>query len=213
MTKEFIDRAINKAINGQSGIEEDILKIRGFSTPTLRAIYHAICDTGEPVTYLEAGLLFGASFCATFNKNVTAIGIEDHSQDFSEGFDQVKKELRENLDRFSGRANEVMVHYEDLFKIDKSLLPGNIDIYCYDAEHSYENTAKSLPFMFVKLSNKFILIYDDFNWQCVADGVNTGLSELNDKIEIEHHIVLRGYSLQNDPIYHNGLVIYIINKK
>ena len=153
------------------------------------------------------------AFCSAFNDSLTAIGVEDHSQDFSEGFEQVKKELKENLAEFTPRAKEVKVHFEDCFKMDKSLLPDNIDIYCYDAEHSMESTAKALPYFFDKLADKFILILDDVNWQCVLDGINIALEELKDKIDIEKVWMLRGYNLQNDPIYHNGVAIYLINKK
>lgn len=211
MTKEFIDNAIQNAVEGKSNLTQDILNVRGFSTPTIRHLFNNLCNIEG--TYLEVGLFCGASFCASFNKNCTAIGIEDHSQDFSEGFEKVKEELKDNLRMFKYRAKEVQVHYADCFSIDKSLLPDNINIYSYDGWHSEEHQTKALPYFFDKMADKFIWIIDDINWDYVWTGTNNGLIQLRDYIEVEHCRVLRGYQLQNDPIFHNGVAIYLINKK
>ena len=213
MTQSHIEKAIVDALSGTSGVDPEVLNVRGFSTRTIRELFHALCNREEPTTYLEIGLFCGATFCSTFNKNTTCIGIENHSQDFSAGFDQVKLELKENVEKFKDKAKEVKVIYEDCFSIDKSILPDNIDIYFYDGWHSEEMQAKALPYFLDKMANKFIWVVDDANWDYVASGTNIGLSELQGKIEIEKVWTLRGYHLQNDPVWHNGVFIYLINKK
>lgn len=204
MTKEFIDEAISKALNGQSGIDQDVLQIKGFSTPTIRGLFHALCDQDRPVNYLEIGLFYGGSFFAALNKKVTAIGVEDHSQDFSEGFENVKKELKENYEKFKDKGNAVHIEYADCFTMGKDVIPDGIDVYFFDGFHSHETQAKALPHFFDKMADRFIWVVDDFNWEYVASGTNAALIELEDKIEIEHCRVLRGYLLNNDPIFHNG---------
>lgn len=210
---EHINKSIEKALRGESNLTQDILNVRGFSTPTIRKLFNCLCDTSEPITYLEVGLFCGATFCSSFNKNCTSIGIEDHSQDFSEGFEKVKQELKDNLDKFSNRAKEVHVHYEDCFKIDKSKLPNNIDILFYDGYHGEEEQAAALPAFFDKMADKFLWIVDDFNWTYVAKGTDIGLASLKDKINIELCWPLRGYHAENDAIWHNGLNLYLISKK
>lgn len=211
ITAEHIQTSIDNAVAGKSNLTPEILNVTGFSTPTIRHLFNNLCNING--TYLEIGLFCGASFTSSFNPECVSIGVEDHSQDFSAGFDEVKKQLKENVEKFKDRAKDVQVHYEDCFSMDKSILPDNIDIYCYDAEHSTASTAKALPYLFDKLADKFCLIVDDINWQIVSDGVNISLEELRDKIEIEKVWTLRGYNLQNDPIFHNGVAIYLINKK
>lgn len=213
MTSEHIQLSIKRALEGQSNLSQEQLAVRGFSCPPIRRLFNHLCNIEGGVVYLEVGLFCGATFVSSFNPNLTAIGIEDHSQDFSEGFELVKKELKENIDKFSDRAKEVYVHYEDCFKIDKDNLPDNIDIFFYDGNHSEENQAKALPYFFDKMADKFIFIVDDFNWPEVFNGTNRALAELAEKIDVEYAQVLRGYQLQNDPIWHNGLCVYLIKKK
>lgn len=212
MTQEHIENAIQKALNGNTGIDYSVLQIRGFSTFTIRSLFHALCDTGEPLTYLEVGLFCGATFCASFNKNTTSIGIENHSQDFSAGFDQVKHELKENVENHKVLSKEVKVIYEDCFDMDKSLLPENIDIYFFDGFHSEETQRKALPYFLDKMADKFIWVVDDANWDYVGMGTRMGLSDLAEKIEIEKSWML-GENCHNHPIWHNGVLIYLINKK
>jgi len=209
---EHIQNSIDKALKGESNLEEDRLSISGFSTPTIRRLFNNLCNLVE-ATYLEIGLFCGASFCASFNKNCTAIGVEDHSQDFSAGFENVKRELKENLDKFSNIAKEVNVHYVGCFNMPDSAIPdGIVDIYSYDGWHSEEHQAKALSYFIDKMANKFAWLIDDWNWSYVRSGTDIGLSELKDKIEIEKEWTL-GEGLQNHHVWHNGLKIYLINKK
>ena len=213
MTKEFIDEAINKAVNGQSGIDPEVLQVKGFSTPTIRGLFHSLCDQDRPINYLEIGLFYGGSFFAALNKNVTATGVEDHSQDFSEGFENVKKELKENFEKFKSGGNEVNIIYADCYTMDKSEIPDNIDVYFFDGFHSHETQAKALPHFFDKMADRFIWVVDDLNWDYVASGTNEALVVLQDKMEVEHCRILRGYHLNNDPVWHNGVGVYLIKKK
>lgn len=208
---EHIEKSIADAVNGKSNLDENVLGVRGFSTPTIRHLFNNLCNIEGK--YLEIGLFCGASFCASFNKNCESIGVEDHSQDFSEGFDKVKKELKENVENFKDRAKEVTVHYADCYNMDKSVIPNDIDIYSYDGWHSEQHQRKALPEFIDKMSSKFIWIVDDINWDYVKSGTDLALSDLGDKIEIEGCWIQRGYHLQNDSVWHNGVAIYLINKK
>lgn len=211
MTIEHIEQSIQKALRGESNLTEEELSIRGFSTPTMRHLWNNLCNTGSQLTYLEAGLYCGATFCSSFNENTVSIGIEDFSQDFS--VSTVKEELASNCIRFALRSKEHHVIPEDCFAMDKGKLPDNIDIFFYDGNHSEEYQAKALPHFFDKMADRFIFIVDDFNWPEVFNGTSKGLNQLADKIIVERVWALRGYNLQDDPAWHNGLCIYLIKKK
>ena len=212
ITQKHIEDSIQNALEGKSNLTPEILAVRGFSTPTIRHLFNNLCNI-ENGNYLEIGLFCGATFCSSFNANTVSIGIENHSQDFSAGFDIVKKELEENFNKFSERAKDAHIFYEDCFEIKKLDYPFAFDIYFFDGFHSFETQAKALPHFLDNMADRFIWIVDDFNWDYVAAGTNAALEELKDKIEIEKAWVLRGHYLQNDPIWHNGAVIYLINKK
>lgn len=209
MTADHIQQSIDNAIAGISNVSKEILDITGFSTPTIRQLFNNLCDIDG--TYLEVGLFCGASFCASFNKNCTSIGVEDHSQDFSAGFEQVKKELEENVDRFSDRSKEVQVHYVDCFKMDKSVLP-KIDIYSFDGFHSFDTQSRALPEFLDNMNDTFCFLVDDYSWNYVKAGTLSGFELLKDKIEIQKQWVL-GEGCNNDPIWHNSVAVFLINKK
>ena len=209
MTAEHIETSIQKALKAESNLTESELAVGGFSTPTMRHLFNNICNIEG--TYLEVGLWMGGTFVASFNKGLTSIGIENYAQDF--GVVGVKDILEANIDKHQGNAKEIQLHFTDCFTIDKSLLPKDIDIFCYDGEHSRENQAKALPYFFDNLAHRFIYLCDDFNWERVSMGTNQALGGLSDKIEIEYCRILRGYHLNDDPVWHNGLAVYLIKKK
>lgn len=206
---EHIQQSIDKAIKGESNLTEKQLAVGGFSTKTMRMLWNNLCNT--ECTYLEVGLWMGGTFTASFNKDCVSIGIENFQQDF--GVVGVKDILEKNIEENNSIAKEIHVHYVDCFNMDKSLIPDDIDIYFFDGFHSEDSQAAALPAFIDKMANKFIWIVDDFNWTYVAAGTNKGLELLKDKIEVEKVWLLRGYHLENDPVYHNGIAIYLINKK
>lgn len=211
MTIEHIEQSIQKALRGESNLTEEELSIRGFSTPTMRHLWNNLCNTGSPLTYLEAGLYCGATFCSSFNENTVSIGIEDFSQDF--GVPTVKDELAENFKRFNPKAKDAHVFDINFFEANKLIYPFPIDIFFYDGNHSEEFQAKALPHFFDNMADRFIYAVDDFNWPDVFNGTNKGLNELADKITVERVWTLRGYNLQDDPVWHNGIALYLIKKK
>ncbi len=210
MIQEHIQQSIDNAVAGKSNLTQEILNIRGFSTPTIRHLFNNLCNIEG--NYLEIGLYCGASFVSAFNDGCNCIGIENHFQDFGEGFELVAQELKDNINTFSGRAKDVKVHYDDCFTMDKSVLP-KIDILYYDGFHGFDETAKSLPAFIDNLADKAIVLYDDVSWKQVWQGIDKALFDLKDKIEIEKCWSLRGYYPENDAVWWNGLNVYLINKK
>lgn len=209
MTKEHVENSIRRAIEGDSELSEFVLNVRGFSTPTMRRLFHNLCDISG--TYLEVGLYCGATFVSSFNKNLVSIGIEDYSQDFS--VESVREELEENLNKFSPVAREVIVHYENCFMLDMNKLPSSIDILFYDAEHSEYNQTRALEYFLANMADRFLYIIDDTNWPEVKKGMLIGLDAIKSKIKIEESWELTGKFLQDDPVFHNGLCIFLIKKK
>lgn len=211
ITAEHIVESIKNGIDGKSNLTPEQLSVRGFSTATQRHIFSNLCDING--TYLEIGLFCGATFVSSFNKNLTSIGVENHSQDFGEGFDLVKQELSDNVKKFADNAKGVYLHYTDCFSMDKSVLPDDIDIFYYDGEHSELNQSKALPYFIDKMAKTFVMIVDDYSWKAVEGGTLAGLEKLKESIDVEHCWILKGQQQNDDPIFHNGIAIFLINKK
>lgn len=209
MTIQHIEESISKALAGQSNLTESELAVGGFSTQTMRHLFNNLCNIKG--TYLEIGLWMGGTFVASFNKDLISIGIENYSQDF--GVVGVKDILETNIGKHVAKAKEVYTHFTDCFTMDLSLLPDNIDIFYYDGFHGEDAQAAALPTFIDKMANRFLFIVDDFSWAAVFNGTNKGLEFLKDKITVDNCWTLRGYHLENDPIWHNSVALYLISKK
>lgn len=209
MTKEHIDRSIKDALGGISNLTESELAVGGFSTPTMRHLFNNLTNISG--TYLEVGLWMGGTFVSSFNKNLISIGIENYSQDF--GVVGVKDHLEKNIADHKHIAKDIQLHFEDCFTMDKSVLPKNIDIFFYDGVHHELEQSKALPHFIDNMADTFIYIVDDWSWDAVFKGTNIGFEILKDKIEIIYHLPLRGYSLQDDPVWHNSVALFLIKKK
>jgi len=208
ISQEHIDKSIEKALRRESNLTPELLNIRGFSTQTMRHFFNNLCNIKG--TYLECGLFCGGTFCSSFNPELTSIGVEDYSQDFS--VSTVKEELNKNVEANSNRGYITKIYYEDCFKINLEKFNKGIDIFFFDAEHSEQSQAKALPYFLDNMEDTFCFLVDDYNWDTVREGTKRGLRELKDKINIESEWVL-GEGFHDHPIWHNGLAIFLINKK
>lgn len=214
--EEFIshvDNSIVNALSAESNLTEEILKIRGFSTPTIRHLFNNLCNIKGQ--YLEIGLYCGATFCASFNKDLTSVGIEDFSQNF--GVDSVERELMDNIERakLSQEPRMVATENRDCFKtnwLNEQPPTGNFNILFYDGEHSKESQAKALPHFLDNMADRFLFIVDDFAWTPVHEGTEIGFQQLKDRITIEKEWKLKGKKDHDDPIFHNGVGIFLISK-
>lgn len=209
-----VDESIAKALRHESYIDVEILSCTGFSTGVMRRLISNLAHLpiDEPV-YAEAGLYAGASVCAAMNNNPTAhiYGIENFSQDF--GNPTIREQLERNIERFRGGAKSVTIINTDFFSLDLSLIEHPVSCYYYDAHHNREYQAKALPFFLPALADTFIWIVDDNNWDSVRLGSADGIRECGNEIRVEKQWNLSGEKLQDDPIFWNGMAIYVISKQ
>ena len=63
------------------------------------------------------------------------------------------------------------------------------------------------------MADRFLFIVDDINWESVKQGTTKGFEQLEDKITIEMCWIMKGEKEQDDPIWHNGIAIFLISKK
>lgn len=211
INEQYIEEAISKTLRGESNLTEDIMAIRGFSSSTIRRLINNL--TNWECAYLEVGLLCGATFVSSFNKDCVSVGIEDFSENFQADMPGYgKEELQKNIDRFSELGKEVHVHYASSLDIDKTLLPKNIDIYFEDGHHGLETHSVALPEMFDNMADRFIYIVDDCEWPQVLQGTGVGFKFLRNKMWVERVWELRNKG-KKDKKWVCGVNLYLIKKK
>lgn len=210
MTPEHINDSIARALKGESWLDPEVLKIQGFSTPTMRHLFNNLCHL-DNITYCEVGVFKGASLVAALNNNyfARAVGIDDFSQDFSQG--NIRSQLYANLSKWW----LLPVFQEgDCFEwaesADRSEQP--FDIFCYDGHHDFEPTARALPAFFDLLADRFLFIVDDFHWDSVSGGVQMGFNALIGRFRPLEQWTLSGNKAQDDKIWWNGLALFLCEK-
>ena len=149
----------------------DLKCVDGMNSENIRFLINEIVRKfAKNGVYLEVGTYRGSSLisAALFNPSTRCIGIDNFSQFDPENSN--KKCLMNNLKKFPELKNiEFYGHsYEKvlktLFDKEKNL---KVDVYYYDGHHSYDDQISGLRAVLPYLSEKCIIIVDDFNWDFV----------------------------------------------
>lgn len=204
-----IDSCIEKGLKFNSNLDPEILKIKGFGTPTMRHFFNNLCSLPN-ATYLEVGAFHGATFCSAINnnKNLKSIVIDNFSEDF--GDSNVFQSLKHNIQKFKTDDNNLRIINADSFNVSNYDLNEKISIYYYDGDHSEDCQAKALPHFFDSMDDVFIHLIDDYNWTKVRKGTQRAFETLKDKMKIVKEWTFE--TEPDDPVWHNGFYIALIEK-
>jgi hypothetical protein len=208
-----INESIVLAIQGKSLLTERELSIKGFSPPTQRHLWNNLMR--ELGFYVEAGLYGGGSFFSALkgNSHLTAIGIEDFSQNF--GDPSIGAHLRENIAHYKDEGFFNKVEECDFFASDLSFISGgdlaDVDAFYYDAVHDEESQAKALPHFFDKLTDTFLFLVDDADWPQVARGTARAIESVSGKAKVIKQWHLTG-GVPDHYQFHNGILLTLMQK-
>lgn len=173
---QHVEESVADVEAGRVVLPEGLMTIGGFCGIKTRQLIHRLCK--PPVrSYLEVGVLHGATLCAAIAGNtVRAIGIDSFCQDFG-GDPGV---TARNLERFSRKMDEgsqVELRIEDCWGVDPAEL-GEIGCLYYDAGHSRAETARGFSHFAPTLGQQGIVIVDDLSWDPVRNGIEDGLCSI-----------------------------------
>jgi hypothetical protein len=215
-----VDQSIARALRHDSHIDESILSLTGFSTGIQRRLVSNLAHLPkENPRYLEIGLYAGATFCAAINNNskLFAVGVEDFSQPF--GQEGIRDHLFLNVRTHMAATDEegdVRILERECFALEPGEIAeaagGLIDIYFFDGEHSRESQGRALPHFIDAMAPLFLFMVDDANWATVREGTADGFAALRDRVKIEREWHLVGEKKQDDPIWWNGVSLYLCSK-
>jgi hypothetical protein len=170
---EKIDKAIENATLGKSKLTPEILAMEGMSSPWVRHLLNNIVKGN----YLEIGVWHGSTFISALYKNkVNAYAIDNWSE---YNYNDAKYNFQQNCAKF-GISGYTFFEC-DAFTVDLKKIP-KIDVYFYDGDHNYDETCRALVYFLPVLSDTFLFIADDYDWQGVKEGVSKGIKECNLKI-------------------------------
>jgi len=211
--KEHVVKSIDNAYKNVSALPEDIISMEGMSGWKTRHLYNNMCSLPN-AKYLEIGTNVGCSIiCALYNNDtIEAYGVDD----WSYGANDMNR-FYNNIDKFLPRKmNNITMIEKDCFQITAEEIKSSIDIYVYDADHSFDSQKKAITHFYPFFSKYVIIMIDD--WTCdsnhVKSGTLAGFSEVPLKVHYSHEINLVNTDKQHTPgdTFWNGCGIFLCER-
>lgn len=197
----------------------DILNIQGITSNKVKCFMNNICNV-DGANYLEIGVFRGSTFCsAIYGNDIKATGIDNWSSPYlmPSGVSQKmsfylrdiptdpKEEFLTNVKRF-GNVENINVYRANYLDFDYSTIEP-LDIIFYDGETKYYDQYTTIKKLIPHMSNKCILIVDDWNWQ--KEGAIKALEESDSIITYQKNIHTMG---EDSKDFWNGLGIFLVEK-
>jgi len=181
----------------------DVLAVEGFSSPLTRMVLNRAVSTVPRARILEVGSFKGSTTAALCHGNdVECIHcIDNHSE-----FGDTRAELLDVCQRFALPAT---IHDLDYFApLQADVFGGtNFNVYHYDGPHAQEQHAAELAIALPHLADAFLYIVDDYSWECVHRGCDTGLRALEGQVKVVSRNVYESKKMNDAGGYWNGLLV------
>jgi len=165
-------------------------------------------------SYLEIGVLNGATFCSAIKDNVlNAYAVDNwkntvQAANGSTDIKSSKETFIQNVKLFKGN-NKIKLFDSHFLDVDKQQID-YIDFMFYDADHSEELTRASINYFSEKFKDESILVFDDANFDGVVSGALKGLEESGFDICYQK-IILN--ELEDSEQWWNGLLVMVVRRK
>lgn len=195
---------------------EPLVDIEGLSSPRVcRLLNHLVAAMDPGEAYLEIGTWKGRTLLSAALGNVgrTCIGCDKFRLwgRFT-GFGLLaRRELSRNIERYRGKSADVIVHAMDSrrFFYAPERVPLPVGVYFYDGDHSYPGTFHGIVAAAPYLSDKSIVIVDDWNDPTIRRATFDAIREA--RLQILWERSLRGDHTERG--FWNGLGVFFIAKR
>lgn len=206
-----IQAAIENAKNHQSKMDETAWSVPALSSLKIR---HLMNNLGAISTkYFESGTHRGGLFCSTIrdNPHLWATANDNFASDLTTG-ENIEYEFKVNIRKCMEVKQWPYVELKkcDTFDVNPETISGPIDLYLFDADHSYESQRKAMTHFLPAMADEFIVCVDDFDWKEVNRGTIDGLLDAN--VDILFQEAFKGNDHDNDGWW-NGWYIALLKKK
>ncbi len=164
-------------------------------------------------SYLEVGVLNGATFCSTILNNTLSAYAVDHWQNKTQaanGSTNIKTDKQtfiNNARQYKGNS-KIKLFDCNFLQVDKSQID-YIDFMFYDADHSAMMTQLAVKYFAEKFVDDTILVFDDANFDGVVEGARKGIQDAGLKI-VYQKVVLN--EIEDSDQWWNGLYITLVRK-
>lgn len=209
-----INKCFDNVNNNITKLTNDIFELSGMSGKKTRIFYNNLLNVDIKLNYLEIGVFMGSTFISALynNKNINAYAIDNFGQ-YSAG----SGVFINNISKYLINNEKYTIIQQDCFDTISKTITDKIDIYLYDAGHSYDDHRRSLLHYLPIMNDIFIFIVDDWNYEDVRCGTLDGIKESNVTVLFEKEIRLTyDNTTTPEPLlsedYWNGLYIAVLKK-
>lgn len=174
---QAIKDAIEKAKNHQSKMDEVAWSVPALSSLKIR---HLMNNLGAISTrYMEHGTHKGGIFCSVLRNNPNieiAWWGDSFASDKTTG-ENVEDQFVQNYHKCIQNTDiTVLGTVANTFDLPSDFAE-NVDLYCFDADHSYDSQRKAMIHFLPSMANEFIVVVDDWQYGDVKRGTIDGLAD------------------------------------
>lgn len=206
MTPEELSWAVAAALKcdkRKANIPDELLWMDGHTAPRQRALLNKLCHfIGRDVSYLEVGVLYGATLlAASYCNSGEFVGIDD----FSQGTKDIA--WRNLLSCKPALANIIE---GDILTVDLTKLKKPVNVFFHDANSDIGLFEKAIDRVHPYLEDTFIWILDNWSFVDVRKRVTDYLSHLD--LDIYSSVALMSVDCDINNWW-NGWCIAVVQKQ
>lgn len=170
-----VEEQIKRALIRESKLTPLSMTVPALSSLRIR---HLMNNLGSLATrYMEVGVHKGGLFCSAIykNQNLKSCTAIDSWESDASNEDKAEYQFDDNVDMLKPFDVNFRKIKSDAFSVDLSNILGPIDLYLYDAGHSYLDQSDALVYYKSALADQFIYCCDDWTYEKVKDGTMEGI--------------------------------------
>lgn len=175
MFSASIGLCIDQAIERKSKLTPLAMSVPALSSLRIRHLMNLL--GGFTYNYLEVGVHKGGLFCSTLcaNTNLRYATAIDSWESDKQSDDKAEPQFEDNATMLKPLDTELLKIKSDAFSVDLSKIPPHVDLFLYDAGHSYEDQLNALVYYKPVLNEYVTYCCDDWTYKRVKDGTMAGI--------------------------------------
>lgn len=206
-THPLIIATINELVDSVN--YKNNINIPGLTSSRVQNFIFGICSHAR--SYLEIGSAMGATAAAAGANDLLIHCVDSWKENIQaekEDGNLLPNNTKEEFIKNTSHIKNLYIHdcsYKDL---DTSKIK-DIEVFFYDGPHDVDNTYSAIKKVYDCLSNTFVIILDDANWEGVVTAAENALIELGAK-KLYNKLILN--DAEDKDMWWNGIYIAVIEK-
>lgn len=205
-----IESCYQKVEEGITKLPQQAFDMEGMTGRKTRMFYNLICETSEPINYLEIGVWKGSSTAASLygNSNVSSF-LCDNWSEFMGSYDDFC-----NSAGFAINWEKTKILEGDFKVLDFSSVPP-IHIYLYDGPNGFKDYKHAITLLKNSLAKYSIFMVNSWNYNDTRDGTSLGFEKSPDvKILYQKEVFSPIFTEKpgDDEGYWTGMSIFVLEK-